>query len=62
MVTKKNKSITIYMYTYGNNSIYNSEKRFILQSIQIYNTSMNYFSINLSTIIIFFAVLSMTID
>lgn len=48
MVTKKNKSITIYMYTYGNNSIYNSEKRFILQSIQIYNTSMNYFSINQS--------------
>lgn len=26
MVTEKNKSITIYMYTYSNNSIYNSEK------------------------------------
>lgn len=42
MVTKKNKSITIYMYTYSNNSIYNSEKKiFILQSIQIYNARMN---------------------
>lgn len=28
MVTEKNKSITIYMYTYSNNSIYNSEKKF----------------------------------
>lgn len=62
MVTKKNKSITIYMYTHGNNSIYNSEKKIHTSIYTNIQYSMNYFSINHISIIIVFADLSMTID
>lgn len=50
------------MYTYGNNSIYNSEKKIHTSIYTNIQYSMNYFSINHISIIIVFADLSMTID